>query len=51
MAFKIILENSAGVLDETVVETEEETRNAVLELASGLAYFSHGDTIRVVEID
>ena len=50
MSFRIELRNSAGVLDVRVVDTEEETRAAVIEIAAGLAYFSDGDSIVVTEV-
>jgi len=51
MSYKIELRNSAGVLDVRIVDTEEETRAAVIEIACGLAYFSDGDTITVTEVE
>ena len=49
MAYKLTLENSAGVLDCRIVETEEETRAAALDLVAGMAYLQPGDLLRVVE--
>lgn len=50
MSYKITLENSAGELDVRVVETEEEIRAAVLDIAAGVNDYHDGDKIIVKEI-
>jgi len=50
-AYRIELRNSGGVLDVRIVDTEEETRAAVIEIAAGLAFFSDGDSITVSEVE
>jgi len=50
MSFRIELRNSAGILDVRIVDTEEETRAAVLELATEMAFFADGDSIHIFEM-
>lgn len=48
MSYKIVLANQFGTLDVRVVETEDEIRAAVLDIAAGCP-MQAGDTIRVIE--
>lgn len=50
MAFKIIMENSAGELDSRVAETEGDARIALLRMVSELDHVQDGDTFRIVEV-
>lgn len=51
MAIKISLQNEVGELDCRVVETEEETNAAAIEMISGMTLLQSGDRIVVTEID
>lgn len=51
MAIKVSLRNSGGELDCRVIETEEETRAAALDIISGMSFLAPGDTIVVTETD
>jgi len=49
-AYRIELRNSGGVLDVRIVDTEEETRAAVLDIAAGCPMRA-GDSITVSEVE
>ena len=53
MAYKISYQNRAGELDCRVVATEEETRDAALDLIAGMAFLCDGDklVVTVAEIE
>ena len=51
MAYRITLENSGGVIDSRDVETEDETKAALLDMISDISHFQHGDLIRVDDLD
>jgi hypothetical protein len=51
MKYRVTLYGKGGKLDVRVVDTQEETRTAVLDIADGIAYFDDGDKIVVTEVE
>lgn len=51
MSIKISLQNEGGEIDCRVVETEEQAREAVIDIVGGIANLCAGDKIIISEIE